>query len=172
MTSQIPSFILNIFFENKLDEDIKNWYINYKTKYTGDSGIDLVCPDSIKFSELYSTGTINFQKKTSLLNTKTGEYSSYYLYPRSSISNTPLIMANSVGIIDSGYRGNLMAKVKYIPDSSTKKDEVYEIVRGTRLFQICAPNLQNIKVNIVSSIEELGESNRGEKGFGSSGVGI
>ena len=33
----------------------------------------------------------------------------YYLYPRSSISKTPLILANSVGIIDSGYRGNIKA---------------------------------------------------------------
>jgi dUTP pyrophosphatase len=169
--SSTPSFILNIFFENNLDENIKNWYINYNTKYAGDSGIDLVCPDIILFSELNSVETINFQIKTSLLNTETGEYSSYYLYPRSSISNTPLIMANSVGIIDSGYRGNLMAKVKYMP-SSSECDKKYHIIKGTRLFQICAPNLQNIKVNIVSSIEKLGESNRGEKGFGSSGVGI
>jgi hypothetical protein len=91
--------------------------------------------------------TINFQIKTSLLNTETGEYSSYYLYPRSSISNTPLIMANSVGIIDSGYRGNLMAKVKYMP--SPEYGQQYHIIKGTRLFQICAPNLQNIKVNMT-----------------------
>ena len=33
---------------------------------------------------------------------------SYYLYPRSSISKTPLIQTNSVGIIDKDYRGNVM----------------------------------------------------------------
>ena len=37
-------------------------------------------------------------------------YVSYYLYPRSSVSTkTPLRLANSVGIIDSGYRGNIKA---------------------------------------------------------------
>jgi dUTP pyrophosphatase len=126
MSSTTPSFILNILFEDKLDENIKKWYVNYKTKYTGDSGIDLVCPELIQFSELNSTETINFQIKTSLLNTETGEYSSYYLYPRSSISSTPLIMANSVGIIDSGYRGNLMGVFDVIDDNG------YNISNGYR----------------------------------------
>ena len=35
--------------------------------------------------------------------------------PRSSIAKTPLMLANSVGIIDAGYRGNLIAAVKYVP---------------------------------------------------------
>ena len=34
---------------------------------------------------------------------------SYYLYPRSSISKTPLRMSNSTGIIDAGYRGEIIA---------------------------------------------------------------
>ena len=55
----------------------------------------------------------------------------YYLYPRSSISKTPLRLCNSVGIIDAGYRGNIMAFVDNI-------DEDYDL--GTRLFQLCDPN--------------------------------
>ena len=40
----------------------------------------------------------------------------YFLFPRSSISKTPLIMANHVGIIDKGYRGNIKVAIKYIPN--------------------------------------------------------
>ena len=39
---------------------------------------------------------------------------SYMLVPRSSISKTPLRMANSIGIIDAGYRGEIMAAVDNI----------------------------------------------------------
>ena len=41
---------------------------------------------------------------------------SYYLYPRSSIIKTPLRMSNSVGIIDAGYRGNIIGCVDNIGD--------------------------------------------------------
>ena len=173
-TTHQSSYILNIYLDESLDEKIKNWYIHYKTKYDGDSGIDLVCPENVVFSGLNTVETIDFKIKTSLFNTKTNQYSSYYLYPRSSISNTPLILANSVGIIDSGYRGNLMAKVRHVPIQNQELLEhvSYEVSEGTSLFQICSPHLKTIKINIVSSIEDLGKSNRGENGFGSSGKNI
>lgn len=85
----------------------------------------------------------------------------YYLYPRSSLSKTPLIMANSVGIIDKGYRGNLKAPIKNI------NNEPYFIKKGTRLFQICDPSLDSFETMVVDC---LTESDRGEKGFGSSGI--
>lgn len=86
---------------------------------------------------------------------------SYYLYPRSSISKTPLRMCNSVGIIDSGYRGNILAMVDNVSDVS------YEIKRGTRLFQICAPTLDPLQLELVTT---LPTSERGEQGVGSTGV--
>ena len=81
----------------------------------------------------------------------------YYLYPRSSISKTPLIMANSVGIIDKDYRGNIMAKVRNIPlkNKDYEKEsyfESYHIEKGTRLFQICSPDLSPLKVVVVNLI--------------------
>ena len=85
----------------------------------------------------------------------------YYLYPRSSLSKTPLIMANSVGIIDKGYRGNIKAPIKNI------NNESYFIKKGTRLFQICNPSLESFETMVVDS---LTESDRGEKGLGSSGI--
>ena len=44
---------------------------------------------------------------------------SYFMYPRSSISKTPLRLINSVGIIDKDYRGNVMGKVVCLISNST-----------------------------------------------------
>ena len=87
--------------------------------------------------------------------------SAYYLYPRSSISKTPLRLANSVGIIDSGYRGNLMASFY------NTKDEDVIIKKGDRIVQICMPNLES---NYCLEIKErLDSTERGEGGLGSTG---
>ena len=95
---------------------------------------------------------------------KTGIPCGYYMYPRSSLSKTPLRLANSVGIIDSGYRGHLIGMF----DSIREKEEEYEVPEYTRLLQVCAPNLMPILVNIVDSEEQLGEkTKRGGGGFGS-----
>ena len=69
-------------------------------------------------------------------------------------------MANSVGIIDAGYRGTIMAAVDNI------SDEDYTIKVGQRLFQICGRYLEPIYLTLV---EELSESERGNGGFGSTG---
>jgi len=101
------------------------------------------------------------------------EPTGFYVYPRSSIFKTPLRMANSVGIIDSGYRGNLKFAVdthKHLSknDESTYEDS-YHVNEFTRLFQICSPTMCKIKAILVSSENELGTTQRGEGGFGSSG---
>ena len=89
----------------------------------------------------------------------------FYMYPRSSLSKRKLRLANSVGIIDSGYRGNLMGMFDIV---NSKED--FEVVnKFERLVQICSPNLQPIIVEIVDDIKELGETTRGEGGFGSTG---
>ena len=69
-------------------------------------------------------------------------------------------MANSIGVIDSGYRGELMVPV----DNPT--DDDYMIKPGERLFQIILPNLEEFEVEIV---DELSETERGDGGFGSTG---
>ena len=83
----------------------------------------------------------------------------YYLYPRSSISKTPLRMSNSVGIIDWGYRGDIMAAIDNL------SDEDYHIEKKTRLFQICSPTLQRIKE--IEIVNDLDNTDRGDGGFGS-----
>lgn len=94
----------------------------------------------------------------------------FYMYPRSSISKTPFRLANSVGIIDAGYRGHLIAKVDVRLDKNADNDYVPVPTKGERLFQICAPGLVPIVVELVSTKEELGITERGDGGFGSTTI--
>jgi dUTP pyrophosphatase len=121
----------------------------------------LPCPEDFTIDNL-TLYTINFKIKCEMINIETNELVSYYLYPRSSISNTGIILANSVGIIDAGYRGCIMAKIRKIDCT----DSIF-ITKLTRLFQICAPDLGSIKIYIVNN---LSSSTRGEGGFGSTGI--
>lgn len=76
----------------------------------------------------------------------------YYMFPRSSISKGRLRLANSVGIIDSGYRENLMSTF----DLTTNISEDYIVNKYDRLMQICAPSLVPIIVEIVDTLDDLG----------------
>jgi len=84
----------------------------------------------------------------------------YYLFPRSSISKTPLRMSNSIGLIDAGYRGEIMASCDNI------KDFDFTIEKGQRLFQLVAVDSSPISYKIV---DDLSDSTRGKGGFGSTG---
>jgi len=137
------------------DESVFEFY-SQKLNYNTDSGFDLFCPDSLLISPR-STGTIDFKIQCS---PNFQKVSGYYLYPRSSISKTPLMMANSVGIIDATYRGNIMAKV------FNTSDVPYQINRGDRLFQICMPTLEPCEVSFVNALDA---TERGAGGFGSTG---
>jgi dUTP pyrophosphatase len=88
----------------------------------------------------------------------------YYMYPRSSISKTPLMLANSTGVIDSGYRGPLIGAFRNLSGG-----EAYQIRQGDRLLQICAPDLRPMVVKIVER-SFFEETSRASGGFGSTGV--
>ena len=139
------------------NSNVSEYYRNHSTYHEGDCGLDLFFPENVTL-EPKTMKLINLQIKCEALNNSMDAYVSYYLYPRSSISKTPLRMANSVGIIDSGYRGNLMVAVDNISDES------YTIEAGQRLFQICSPTLDSISFDIVN---QLTETSRGSGGFGS-----
>lgn len=81
------------------------------------------------------------------------------IFPRSSVSKTTLNLSNSVGVIDSGYRGPIMFKFRYLEEGN-----VYDI--GDRIGQLVIMKIPT--VNIVE-VEELSSSERGEGGFGSTG---
>ena len=82
----------------------------------------------------------------------------YMLVPRSSLSKTPLRLANSIGIIDKNYRGKVMVKVDNI------SNEDFTMAEGKCYFQIVAFNGVLPRYSLVSSVSE---TKRGDGGFGS-----
>lgn len=86
------------------------------------------------------------------------------VFPRSSISRTDLLLTNSVGVIDSGYRGEIT--FKFIVDGGVRptKEGAYQI--GDRIGQLVIIPYPKIELELV---ESLSETERGEGGYGSSG---
>lgn len=82
--------------------------------------------------------------------------------PRSSVSNTDLIF-NTSGIIDSGYRGELMVRFK-VKAQENKIGDIYEVGDKVAQFMI-------LPYPIIEweQVEELSETQRGEGGHGSTG---
>ena len=82
--------------------------------------------------------------------------------PRSNISKHPWVMANSVGIIDSDYRGEWMVKFKAITDELTLPYTV-----GERIAQVYFEKVTDVA---FAEVDELDQTERGEGGFGSTGL--
>lgn len=99
-------------------------------------------------------------------------------FPRSSISNHNLVLANSVGIIDSGYRNTVKARFKYIFQPEDLVFESSGIIFGKVNFdkiykngdKICQLVFQEHFHPQIISVPELSESERNEGGFGSTGL--
>jgi dUTP pyrophosphatase len=157
-------YILKIQTDN---EFLRNKYRERVNVY-GDAGVDLYCPKDMRIVNSDQSVKIDFEIRCQMVDVFSDVIDfSYMLVPRSSIVKTPLRLANSIGIIDSGYRGNIMACVDNI-DTLVEDEELeyYQIKQGDRLFQIVHPSLEGIKLELV---DELPSSNRGTGGFGSTG---
>jgi len=160
------------------DFDIKKAYLKHIFMHNAkvfsedepffDSGFDLFFPgvDGNVCVGLPVVNKIDFKVKcsTSILYKDGSEYvTGYTLFPRSSLSKTPLRLANSVGVIDSGYRGNIIGMFDC-------KCHEFKINYMDRLLQICAPTMCPIYVELVEKESDLGVmSSRGDGGFGSTG---
>ena len=83
------------------------------------------------------------------------------LFPRSSISKTDLTLRNSVGVIDSGYRGEITFKFNNILMSSCEPYNVKE--RIGQLIIMPYPTIE------FEEVEELSTTERGQGGWGSTG---
>lgn len=186
---------ISIFVDDD-DVQLKKLYVESALKHNEkiikdphyyDAGFDLFLPanqdgcsrflnrfHSIKTSNVPSINKIDFKVKCcakiyNVHNSATSFYTPFYTYARSSMSKTPLRLANNQGIIDAGYRGNLIGMFDCIRYNS---DDIcsWNMENYSRMLQICAPSLMPIFVDIVDSIEELGEAtSRGEGGIGSTG---
>ena len=116
---------------------------------------------------------IKIDANTNFDNIRKSYKTGFYTYPRSSLSKTKLRLANNTGIIDAGYRGNLIGMFDVVNcDINNRDDEEYDylVTPFTRLLQICSPSLEPIFVELVQNSDELGcETERGIGGFGSTG---
>jgi len=150
------------------------------------AGFDLFIPNDIEFTVPFQTQMVDLLVKAQMwvfskteyeeeplsvaeVNTETETHISYlptgyYLYPRSSIAKTQLMLSNHVGIIDSGYRNNLQCAFRYLPSNETP----YKINSGVRLVQICHPLLLPLYVQLLTNKEDLTTTTR-TGGFGSTG---
>ena len=120
----------------------------------GDAGMDLTATEIINdttFQVTYGTGiAVEIPKGYVGL-----------VFPRSSIRKMELELSNSVGVIDSGYRGEIQATFNKTNGLNSVKYSV-----GDRICQIMILPYPQISFNVVN---ELSETERGEGGFGSTG---
>lgn len=153
--------------------DLINSYKNQVEKHNNDvltsshpnSGFDLFFTETLDFDNIKTT-MVDFRVKCEMkyYNTleNTSKPSAFYFYARSSLSKTPLMLSNHVGIIDSGYRGFLMGAFRNLSTES------YVVEKYQRLVQICSPDLKPFLVTLVDEAF-LSSTERGAGGFGSTG---
>jgi dUTP pyrophosphatase len=116
-----------------------------------DAGMDLVITDiksENKFDITYGFG-ISMEIPEGFMG---------LVFPRSSIRKTDLVLSNSVGVIDSGYRGEIQATFK---KTGLNKYQIGD--RGAQIIIIPHPPIEFVEV------EQLTNTERGEGGFGSTG---
>lgn len=126
-----------------------------KYQKVGDAGLDLVATRIVEeslYKITYGTG-ISMEIPHGYVG---------LVYPRSSVRNKDLILSNSVGVIDSGYRGEIMATFRKTLDNY--EGNIYEV--GDRICQIIIVPYPLID---FVEVDELSDSDRGDGGFGSTG---
>lgn len=170
--------VLNISFSADISSEIVELYETHIKKHNEDffkgkhsnSGFDLFVLGDVCFSDFMKNVYVNFGIKCEMFyhdecadNEYINSSCGFYLYPRSSISKMPLIMSNHVGIIDAGYRGNIIGAFRCV------QNEPFVLEKTTRITQICHPSLCPIYVKIVSE-KELTTTERGSGCFGSTGL--
>jgi dUTP pyrophosphatase len=152
---------------NKRDAEM---YKKHSTFHSGDAGLDLFIINDVtigpKDTVLVDLG-VKCQCRSVTLSPfnwiKSGfyKYHSYMLFPRSSISKTPLIMRNSIGLIDRDYTGTLKAPLY------NTSNYPFEIKRGQRYLQLVNADLTDARFTLVDNHRK---TTRAEGGFGSTGV--
>ena len=169
VNSDDPSF--NMLYKNHIDNHNRG-IIN---DIFPNSGFDLFIPNTVVFDEPIKSKFIDLKVKAEMvyIDKKFHSYQTcaYTVHPRSSMSKTPLMLANHTGIIDAGYRGNLIGAVRWLKDSENNNVNNLEYIleRHTRLLQICHPTLCPVFVYLVEE-HDLTTTERGAGGFGSTGI--
>ena len=141
-------------FVKPFNLEVKALYQDHSHFHQGDAGLDLF----VVHEQTIDPGATAFIHLQIACETADGK--PYLLMPRSSISKTPLRLANSIGLIDGGYRGEIIAAVDNI------KSSAYTVEPGQRLFQLVSMDGSPVNFSLV---EELSDTTRGSGGFGSTG---
>jgi dUTP pyrophosphatase len=88
-----------------------------------------------------------------------------FIQPRSGLAlKHGVTCLNTPGLIDSGYRGEL--KVLLV---NTDPAEAFQVTRGERIAQLVIQKVDHAVLEVVDDFDHLGESDRGEGGFGHTG---
>ena len=123
---------------------------------SGDAGMDLVATSII--SETQTQITYGIGLAMEIPKGFVG-----LIFPRSSVRKTRLMLSNCVGVVDSGYRGELQATFNKVNQNSQAEND-YKV--GDRIAQIMIiphPDIQ------FEEADELSDTERGDGGFGSTG---
>ncbi len=126
-----------------------------------DAGYDIVAIDDGTFTP---EGYVSYRTGLSISPPK-----GYHvlIFPRSSISNYDLVLANSVGLVDNGYRGEIMVRFKPVDRIISSKDPVRKIYKkGDKIAQLVFEKTISFEMQEVNSLDD---TDRGSGGFGSSG---
>lgn len=157
ISTWVPSVSYSRYFKNehcswsKTRKDA----ISPSKQRASDSGYDLVLLEKIK-----TLGDVEFYDTGIKVKPNFGYY--FTLVPRSSISKTGYMLANSIGIIDRTYLGNIMVALRKIDKNAP------DLVLPQRLVQLIPNQIIHMELNEVDSFD-INESERGEGGFGSTG---
>ena len=133
-----------------------------------DAGFDLIVPEEHYFQKNTLSNKLNFKVKVAAWKEKSNEPNdimpvTLLMLPRSSTgSKTPLRLANSVGVIDAGYRGNIMGVFDCWDD--------FQVDQYSRVAQLMSRSDLPLQVKLVENEADLGDTSRGSGGFGSTGV--
>ena len=170
----LSKFAILKLYVNKENEELINLYTQHVEKHNDtilnsthpNSGFDIFIPNENIFSMENQTEMINLEIKCEMIYRERKNVVNrcgFFIFPRSSMSKTPLILANHTGVIDQGYRGFLMGAFKCFGSPN------YVVEKQTRLLQICHATLCPVFVKLVTE-DSLSVTARGDGGFGSTGV--
>jgi dUTP pyrophosphatase len=123
---------------------------------SGDAGMDLVATSIISETDTQITFGIGLA-----LEIPKGFVG--LIFPRSSVRKTRLMLSNCVGVVDSGYRGELQATFNKVNQNSIAEND-YKV--GDRIAQIMIIPHPPIE---FEEADELSDTERGDGGFGSTG---
>ncbi len=148
------------------NDQTRAWYAAAAAAYEAkpyeerDAGLDAFCGSAVT-RDAGAHEKLDLGVRAAAYDPVRRHFRAFWLLPRSSISKTPLRMANSVGLIDAGYRGVLLG--------ATDFHGTFQVNAGDRYFQIVGADLLPwTRIHVVDVIPG-GATLRGEGGFGSTG---